>query len=131
MNDWEFGKFLKVIIAIQVAMFALMGLAVLGLNIPGLRQVVGFIYLSFVPGVIILRILKIHRLSTIETLLYSVGLSIVFLMFTGVLMNALYPRIGISRPISTIPLTITMGIIILIMCALAYRRDKDLSLIHI
>ncbi|HEX77692.1 MAG TPA: DUF2206 domain-containing protein [Dehalococcoidia bacterium] len=127
MNDWEFGKFLKVIIAIQVAMFALMGLAVLGLNIPGLRQVVGFIYLSFVPGVIILRILKIHRLSTIETLLYSVGLSIVFLMFTGVLMNALYPRIGISRPISTIPLTITMGIIILIMCALAYRRDKDFS----
>lgn len=127
INDWEIGKFLKLIIAIQLVVSAIIALAVLGFDIPGLRQVVGFIYLSFIPGIIILRILKIHKLSTIETLLYSVGLSVVFLMLIGLMINFLYPLIGISRPISTLPLVITISAVILIMCFLSYIRDKDFS----
>jgi len=125
MNDWEIRKFLSVIIAIQLAMIALIGLATMGLDIPVLRQIIGFVYLSFIPGIIILRIMKIHQLNTVETFLYSVGSSIAFLMSVGLLMNTIYPHVGIPGPISTLPLIVTLSVIILIMCFIAYKRDKD------
>jgi uncharacterized membrane protein len=127
MNDWEIKKFLKVILAIQFGMWGVIGLDAIGLQIPILRQFIGFIYLTFIPGIILLRILKLHKLGNIETLLYTVGLSISFSMFTGLLMNILYPLFGISRPISTTPLIITISVVVLVLCALCYIRDKDFS----
>ena len=115
MNDWEFGKFLKVILAIQLAVGGVIGLDAIGLQIPILRQLIGFMYLTFVPGIIILRILKLHKLGNIETVLYTVGLSIATLMFMGLFMNTVYPFFGISRPISTIPLIITISVVVLIL----------------
>ena len=102
-NDWELRKFLWLILAIQLAMLGLAGLNALGYGVPVLTQIVGFVYLAFIPGVIILRTLKLHRLGSAKTLLYSVGLSIAFLMFLGFFVNLLYPYIVISRPISTSP----------------------------
>lgn len=127
LNDWEIKKFLKVVLAIQLAMWGVIGLDVVGLRIPILREFVGFIYLTLIPGITILRVLKLHKLSTIETFLYSVGLSIAALMFMGLFMNTVYPYFGISRPISFTPLIITISIIVLILCILSYVRDKDFS----
>lgn len=127
MNDWNIKKFLHIILAIQLAMWGFIGLDTISLQFPILRQLVGFIYLSFIPGIIILRILKLHKLGNIETLLYSAGLSISLLMFTGFLMNMAYPLIGISKPISLIPLIITISAVVLILCALSYMRDKEFS----
>ncbi len=127
LNDWDIKKFLKVVVAIQLVVLGLVGLGVIGLEIPFITQAVGFIYLTFIPGIVLLRLFKIHRLSTVETLLYSVGLSVAFLLFTGLMMNFLYPLIGISRPISTVPVIITVSAMILIMCFLSYIRDKDFS----
>ena len=76
MNDWEIKKFLTVVLAIQFALWGVIGLDAMGLQIPILRQLIGFIYLTFIPGIIILRILKLHKLGNIETVLYTVGLSI-------------------------------------------------------
>ena len=56
----------------------------IGINIPFLRDVLGFIYLTFIPGVIILRILKLHEIGSIESFLYSVGLSLATIMFTWI-----------------------------------------------
>ena len=127
MNDWEIKKFLKVILAIQFVLWSAIGLDAVGLQIPILRQFIGFIYLTFIPGIILLRILKLHKLGNIETLLYTVGLSIATLMFTGLLMNTVYPLFGISGPISTTPLIITISAVVLILCILSYIRDKDFS----
>lgn len=127
MNDWEMKKFLKVILAVQFAMWGSIGLDAIGMQIPIVRQLIGLIYLTFVPGIIILRILKLHELGNIETLLYSVGLSIATLMFTGLFMNTLYPIFGISGPISITPLIITMSIIVLVLCIVCYVVDKDFS----
>ena len=127
INDWEIKKFLKVILAVQLAMWGVIGLDAIGLQIPILRQLIGFIYLTFVPGIIILRILKLHKLGNIETLLYTVGLSIATLMFTGLFMNTVYPFFGISGPISLVPLIITISAVVLILCVLCYVRDKDFS----
>ena len=127
MNDWGINKFLKVILAIQLAVWGVIGLDAIGIQIPILRQLIGFIYLSFIPGIIILRILKLHKLGNIETVLYTVGLSIATLMFTGLFMNTVYPIFGISGPISITPLIITISVLVLALCVLSYIRDKDFS----
>ena len=62
MNDWGIKKFLKVILAIQVMVWVLVGLEASGMHIPFLTELVGFIYLTFVPGVVILRIFRLHKL---------------------------------------------------------------------
>ena len=127
MNDWEINKFLEMVLATQFALWGIIGLDFVGLQIPIVRQLIGFIYLTFIPGIIILRILKLHKLGNIETLLYTVGLSIATLMFTGLFMNTVYPFFGISGPISIMPLIITISVVVFVLCVLCYARDKDFS----
>ena len=127
LNDLNINGFLKIILAIQLGVWGVIGLDAMGLQIPILRQLIGFVYLTFIPGIVILRILKLHKLGNIETLLYTVGLSIATLMSTGLLMNMVYPIFGISGPISIVPLIFTISAIILILCILSYVRDKDFS----
>ncbi len=121
MNDWDSGRFLKVVIAIQIA-----ALAVIWWQIPVITPVVGVIGFSFIPGIVILRLLKLHDLGTIETLLYATGLSVGFLMFVGFFINTLYPYVGISRPISLLPVIITVSTIVVAMCVVSYYRDRGL-----
>ena len=126
-NDWEIKKCLSLSLAILLATLGLIGLASLGFDVPGLRQIVGFIFLTFIPGILILRILKIHNVGIIESLLYSVGLSLAFIMFSGVVANFALPLIGISRPISVFPIMATLLIFTLILMSIAYQRDKGFS----
>ena len=127
MNDWNIKKFLKVIFATQITILGVICLDAADLEIPIIREFVGFFYLTFVPGIVILRILKLHKLGNIETLLYTVGLSISTLMFIGLFMNTFYPFFGISGPISTVPLIITLSTVVLMLCVLCYIRDTSFS----
>src|SRR3972149_12308968 len=127
MNDWEIKKFFNLVLAIQLAMWGVIGLDAISLKVPILQQLIGLIYLTFIPGIIILRILKLHNLGNIETLVYTVGLSLSNLMFTGLFMNTINPFFGISNPLSIIPLMITISAGVLILCVICYIRDKDFS----
>lgn len=125
MNDWSIKEFSIVILSIQIAILGLVGLDILNIYIPVIRQVLAFIYLTFVPGIIFLRILKIHKIGNVKTVLYSVGLSITILMFTIFFINIIYPMIGISQPISLLSLVITLSLVVLLLLAICYMRDKD------
>ena len=125
MNDWKIKKFFRIILAIQLALWGLIGLDALGIQIPIARQLIGFIYLTFVPGFILLRILKLHQLGNIETILYTIGLSISILMFTGFFMNFFLPSVGISGPISIVPLVVVIGAVVLILCIICYIIDRN------
>jgi len=127
VNDWEIKRCLSLSLAILLAALGLIGLAGFGFDVPGLRQIIGFIFLTFIPGILILRILKIHNVGIIESLLYSVGLSIAFIMFSGLFANFALPLIGISRPISVLPIMATLAIFTLILMPIAYQRDKGFS----
>jgi len=130
----EIRKFITIVLVTQLAVAVLMALSLLGINIPILQQFIGFIYLTFFPGLLILRILKIHNLGNTKTILYTVGLSFVFVMFTGYIINMLYPILGIPRPISHLPLLFTFAIAVIILCALAYlqeRRDTNVKALKI
>lgn len=127
MNDWPINKFLRVIFAIQIAFLGLIGLDLINIHIPILREVIASICLLFVPGILILRILKLHDLGNTETFLYSVGLSIASLMFTGFFMNMIYPLFKIFRPLSLEYLIITINIELVLLSFFAYKQDKNFS----
>lgn len=127
INNWEISKFLSVIYIIQILLLGLIGLEFIGIKIPILRELIAFIYLLFVPGFLILRILRLHNLNNIETLLYTVGLSTAILMFLGFFINMVYPFFGISKPLSLRYLIITLAGIVIILSILSYFIDRDFS----
>lgn len=96
-------------------------------DIPIARQVIGFIFLSFIPGYILLSFFRIQKLSLSKVILFSVGLSIAFLMFLGLLMNELYPIFGIMFPLSPQSIAITIITLMLVLSALIYIIKPDLS----
>ena len=125
MNNWEIRKFLIIVISFQFLVLGTAAIDSFGIKIPILRQLVYFIYLSFIPGILTMRVLKLHKLGCIENLLCAVGLSLSILMFMGLFMNILYPIIGISKPISFLPLISTLWLIIAILSVLSYIIDRD------
>jgi uncharacterized membrane protein len=127
MNDWEIKKCLVLTGSLLLATLGLIGLASLGFDVPGLRQVVSFAFLTFIPGILMLRILRIHNIGIIESLAYSVGLSLAFIMFSVALINFVFPLMGISRPISLLPITATLAVLTLILMVVAYLRDRGFT----
>ena len=127
MNDWEFRRLLVVVFGIQFSLYVLIGLGSLGLDVVFLRPLIGLIYLTFIPGILLLRVFKIHGLSNVETLMYVSGLSIATVMFIGLLSNTFLPFFGVGRPIATFPLLAVFTATVVGLCILAYIRDRDFS----
>ena len=127
MNDWEFRRLLVVVFGIQFSLYVLIGLGSLGLDVVFLRPLIGLIYLTFIPGILLLRVFKIHGLSNVETLMYVSGLSIATVMFIGLLSNTFLPFFGVGRPIATFPLLAVFTATVVGLCTLAYIRDRDFS----
>jgi uncharacterized membrane protein len=125
MNDWDIKEFLKAILIIQIAIYGVIILDSSGIHVPVLRPLIAFVYLTFVPGIVLLRALKMHRLDNAQTVLYAVGLSIMTVMFTGFCINTIYPRLGIEKPIALTPLIVTLTAIVLLLCIVAYVRDRE------
>lgn len=85
------------------------------IDLPVVRQVIGFIYFNFFPGLIIIKLLKLdEKLETLDLILFSTGLSIALLMLLGLLTNGLAPLFGIYNPLSTLPLLIVFSIFIIL-----------------
>lgn len=97
------------------------------LDIPIFRQIIVFVYLSFIPGFVLRKILRLKETSILEIVLFSVGLSIAFLMFVGLLINELYLAFGISRPLSTNPLTVILSSLTLILFFFGYRQNLSIN----
>jgi uncharacterized membrane protein len=105
-------NYLILILAGQLMLDTLIGLDLLNLSVPFLCQVLWFLYLVLIPGFLLLRILRLDELSKIETIVYSVGLSICLITFLALLVNFLLPLLGIEKPISTIPLIFSVNILV-------------------
>lgn len=86
------------------------------LDIYFLRQILGIIILTFVPGMTILNILKIDDISLPKRLLISEGLSIVFIISLSFLINFVFLYYNYKTPISTniIILIFTMAMLFLV-----------------
>jgi len=95
------------------------------LNIPYLRPFLGFIFLTFLPGFLIIQILNLDGIGPIERFVLPVGLSVSFSMFFGVLLNNLSLAFGYKSPLSTIPLLISFNIAAIALTLVAYWLNKN------
>ena len=64
MKDWRIREFLLIIIAIQImfSLFLILGYA--GINVPIFEDILGFILVLFVPGILLLRLLDLNGIKS-------------------------------------------------------------------
>ena len=89
------------------------------------RQILGFLFYTIIPGFLLLKILGIKRGNVAETVVYSVGLSIAFLMLIGLLMNELGSLGLLLQPLSLEPTAIGINVAIFFMIILNYLKNRD------
>jgi uncharacterized membrane protein len=123
MNDWSIKKFIFFVLLIQLCVWGLIVINQSVMQLLIISQLIYFIYIIFIPGIMLLRIFNIHRIGSVETILYSVGLSITTIMIVGLLINLFYPLVGIGHPISLIPLIITYSILTILLLIACYYTD--------
>ncbi len=126
LNDWKFREFLLVVVTIQVLMW-IVSIVSINKHIPIFGDIVTLLYLGFIPGIIILRILKLHDLGNTFTTLLSVGLSVISVLLVGLFMNQIYPLLGITHPIENIPLLVTFTLYNMGLLVISYFKDRDYS----
>jgi uncharacterized membrane protein len=95
------------------------------LNIPGVRQISSFLFLTFVPGFFILMALRQNHLGTVGKIVLSVGLSVAFILLGEALLNAILPALGYSRPLSTIPVLLFLTVSVVALAVNAYYRNRS------
>ena len=126
-NDWDIALFFKLIASLQISVWIILALDAVGVHVAILREVLVLIYLLFVPGIILLRVLRLHELNVIEGFFYTVGLSAATIMLTGLFMNTVYVHGITSTPLTLVPFIATMSGVVLMLCVLSYRRDRHYS----
>jgi len=109
--------------ALAIPFITLLFILVILLNIPFIRPIIAFAYLSFVPGLAILNTLKLNKLGLMDYFLLSAGLSLTAVMFVGLLLNQLYIFLGFSRPLSLVPLTVAISTLTLIFLLTDYKHS--------
>jgi len=131
LNDGVNSKYFIIVFVFQIAIWGIICFDFINFQIPLIRQIIGFIYITFIPGSIIVRLLKLKNLNITENLLYIVGLSITTLLLLGLLLNTILPYFGIFNPISLIPLLISISLLVTCLSFLSYFLDKNFSIFNI
>lgn len=111
---------------LTIIIIALTNIAVL-LDIPVVRLVVGFIFLTFIPGFLLLSILKLNTLDLLEKIVLSVGLSVAFSMLFGLMLNTSLLAIGYTKPLSTASLLISFSIATIVLAVVAHIKNKEIT----
>jgi len=127
MNDWGIVATLKTSVALYLVTWALIGLDMVGLDVPLVRGLFAIASLLFVPGILILRVLRAHRLGSARTVLFAVGLSVATVMFTGIFINFVYRLVGVVRPFDLLPAVGTMTTVVALLAVACYWRDRDFA----
>jgi len=113
----------RTFLALGAGFLALLFLAV-ALDIPVLRQLLGFVYLAFVPGFLLLIIFRLDYLCLTVRVLLSVGLSAAFLLIWGLGFNTLSLALGFEEPLATMPLLLSCGLATVLLLIIAYFRNR-------
>ncbi|OGO43349.1 MAG: hypothetical protein A2Z05_07255 [Chloroflexi bacterium RBG_16_60_22] len=112
---------------IIIAFIALTNISIL-LNVPVLRPVLSFLLLAFLPGLLIIYILRQNRLVLTEKIVLSAGISMAFTIIFGLALNTLALAWGYDRPLSTVPLLISFGLANVILATAFWVRQRKNTL---
>ena len=116
----------NVFIGILLFMILINILISFDINFLYLRQILGFLFLITIPGLLIMLCFKIRNTGFWEYLVYTIGLSIAFIMFAGLAVNWTLPALGITdKPLSLWPILISFNIFLLALWVTAVNRNQD------
>jgi len=124
VNDVSFQNLLAAVLTLQFALWTVMVLNALGWQVPIVQQLIGFVYLTFVPGILILSVLRAYHLRIAETTLYAVGLSVTVVLLIGFVDNIVFNALNIIKPFSFLAVTSSVSFVVLVLCAIAYFRNR-------
>lgn len=116
-----------VVIALLVALWVSVVASRAAPGLEPIRQVLAIVILGVVPGMLLFAILRCRVDELGLVVLYSVALSVVGVTSATVAISAVYPLVGIGRPLTVDPLlgALTMGVLGL----LAWSVVKDRPLV--
>ncbi len=101
-------------------------LVIFNLNLFYLRAILAFIFIITVPGLLIMLCLKIRNINLWEYLVYTIGLSVAFIMFAGLAVNWILPWLHITdKPLSLYPILICFDTFLLALLFIAHKRNED------
>lgn len=127
LNDWPIKKFIQIVLGLLTLVWGVIALDNLIIPLPIIRQLIVFVFLTFIPGFVILRCMKLHSREPIPTLLYTIGLSLMVLMSTGFFIDGFFALFGLPDPISLLHLLIALSLVIVLLTLVAYYRDTTFS----
>lgn len=94
-----------------------------------IRAILAFIFLITIPGLLIMLCFKIRNIKFWEYLVYTIGLSVAFIMFAGLHANWTLPAFGITdKPLSTIPILIEFDIFLLILTFFCIYEEQGFKI---
>jgi len=123
-NDWKIGRFLVLVVTLQAIVLLLIFLDDLGLVPLTIRQLAAFLFYSYIPGLVLLRVLRVHRLGSVLTTLVSVGASVVLMMFVGLALDLVYLKLSGPLPFVLPVVLLGQTLAVVLLCALAYVIDR-------
>ncbi|MEW6011601.1 MAG: DUF2206 domain-containing protein [Euryarchaeota archaeon] len=123
MNDWPMRRFLIAVITLLIGFISSSCLDILNISIPFAKELIGFIIITFIPGFMLLRIFRIHNIGNIKSILFSVGLSLSFLMILGLIINQIFPSIGL-KPFAYDSVVLTLISSLVILLIITYLIDR-------
>lgn len=104
-------------------MFLLADIAIF-FDIQFARQIFGFLFLTILPGILILPIIKLDKIGYTEKFVLSIGLSVSFLMFFGLAINNMVLNLGYERPLTTTFLLISLNLAFIILMTIGYKLNN-------
>jgi len=112
------------IITKKSQILAILGL-ILATNIAillGKNYISGIFFLIFIPGLLIFKLFKFHKMEFWQSVFYIVSFSIGFIMLLGLFVNTFFPLIGIHQPLTKIPILISINLCMVLL--IFYSKDN-------
>jgi len=122
---FNINKLSLIIVLVLCDFWAVIALQDMGILIPFLREILGFLLLTFVPGLLIIVIFRLRFETIGEIILYCIGLSISFLALVGLFANLLYLAIGIEKVLEPKFFMLNLTLTLLILIGFSLKVDTS------
>jgi uncharacterized membrane protein len=93
-------------------------------NVPILMQIAGFVFLTIIPGWLIVNILRLEKQDIQIRIVLIVALSILVDMLVGLAINYFLHYFHFIIPLTEVPLLISFNFLVLILSIIVYVRNK-------
>lgn len=124
------ARILAFVVGMTAAVLLTVAVERLGFHLPLIRECLAVIYLSLIPGYLAYRIIDITPRYRVEAALYSLGLSLTTLMIAGLLVNFGLRSVGVTAPISELPMVLSVCTFVLILTVVFYWRNLETRTVH-